>query len=263
MTSRDLADLRWARDLLETPRLAMRLVEWSGKPLEFLLRHLPGPLAWFIRYPVQKALTHALRVAVIGLPADDRPGAARRHRFAAVASGAAGGFFGLPALPWELPVSTVILLRAIADIARSEGEDIRNMEGRLACLSVFALGAGKDAGPSESAYFAVRAAISREVVKAAEYLSVRGLAEESAPALLQFLTRIGARYGLVVSEKLVLQFLPLIGALLGGGVNWIFARHFQETARGHFIIRRLERRYGEAVVRRAYLNLSSGNRKYG
>jgi hypothetical protein len=55
-------------------------------------------------------------------------------------SGAVGGFFGLPALALELPVSTTLLLRAIADIARSEGEPIKSTESRLACLEVFALG---------------------------------------------------------------------------------------------------------------------------
>lgn len=39
-------------------------------------------------------------------------------------SGAVGGSFGLAALPIELPVSTIIMLRSIGDIARSEGEDL-------------------------------------------------------------------------------------------------------------------------------------------
>jgi hypothetical protein len=34
-----------------------------------------------------------------------------------------GGGFGLAALPVELPISTIIMLRSIGDIARSEGED--------------------------------------------------------------------------------------------------------------------------------------------
>jgi hypothetical protein len=58
----------------------------------------------------------------------------------AAASGAGGGAFGLPALPVELPVSTMIILRSIADIARSEGELITSPEAKLACIEVFALG---------------------------------------------------------------------------------------------------------------------------
>src|ERR1700746_681884 len=62
------------------------------------------------------------------------------HRALATASGAAGGTFGLAALPVELPVSTTIMLRSIADIARSEGEDLSDPEAALACVEVFALG---------------------------------------------------------------------------------------------------------------------------
>ena len=43
-------------------------------------------------------------------------------------------------LPIELPVSTIIMLRSIADIARSEGEDLSDPESALSCVQVFALG---------------------------------------------------------------------------------------------------------------------------
>ena len=54
--------------------------------------------------------------------------------------GSAGGAFGLAALPFELPVSTIIMLRSIADIARSEGEDLSDPDTALSCVQVFALG---------------------------------------------------------------------------------------------------------------------------
>jgi hypothetical protein len=38
----------------------------------------------------------------------------------------------------------------------------------------------------------------------------------------------------------------------GATVNMIFMNHFQRVASGHFAIRRLERRYGPAVVRQLY-----------
>ena len=51
--------------------------------------------------------------------------------------------------------------------------------------------------------------------------------------------------------------MPLIGALGGAAVNYAFIDHFQEIARGHFTVRRLERRYGKDAVRTAYDKLSS------
>ena len=64
--------------------------------------------------------------------------------------------------------------------------------------------------------------------------------------------KVTARFGLVVSDKVVAQAIPLIGALGGGGINLLFIRQFQRAARGHFIVRRLEGRYGEAEIRRQY-----------
>ena len=44
------------------------------------------------------------------------------------ASGAIGGAFGLASVAVELPISTTIMLRSIADIARSEGFDVRDRD---------------------------------------------------------------------------------------------------------------------------------------
>jgi hypothetical protein len=50
--------------------------------------------------------------------------------------------------------------------------------------------------------------------------------------------------------------VPIIGALGGAAVNYAFIDHFQEIARAHFTVRRLERRYGKDAVRAAYDKLS-------
>jgi hypothetical protein len=51
--------------------------------------------------------------------------------------------------------------------------------------------------------------------------------------------------------------LPVIGALGGASVNFLFMNHFQRIAHGHFTVRRLERRYGADVVRRYYEALAA------
>jgi hypothetical protein len=56
----------------------------------------------------------------------------------------------------------------------------------------------------------------------------------------------------IVSEKVAAQAIPLIGAAGGALINTIFIDHFQNMARGHFIIRRLERQHGQDLVRREY-----------
>lgn len=145
------------------------------------------------------------------------------------------------------------MLRSIIDIARSEGEAIRGIESRLECLNVFALGGrpGSDSA-AETGYFALRLALSRAVAEAAEFITQRGLAAEGAPALVRLMTAIAARFEMVVTEKAAATAVPIIGALGGGLLNAVFIGHFQDTARGHFIIRRLERSYGSEAVREAW-----------
>ena len=58
-----------------------------------------------------------------------------------------------------------------------------------------------------------------------------------------------------VTEKIVAQSLPVVGAAGGALLNTLFIDHFQDMARGHFIVRRLERRYGKETIRLAYLRL--------
>ena len=172
---------------------------------------------------------------------------------AVAATGGIGGFFGLPALALELPISTTIMLRSIADVARSEGESINSIEAKLACIEVFALGgASKSDDASESGYFAIRAALARSVTKAAEYIAEKGLAEEGAPALVRLIVQIAERFSIQVSEKAAAQAVPAIGAGGGALINVLFIDHFQNMARGHFIVRRLERKYGQEIVRTTY-----------
>ena len=177
----------------------------------------------------------------------------RAGQYGRAMTGTAGGALGLASLMIELPVTTGIMLRAIADIARTEGEDLRAAEARLACLEVFALGGPRRRDDAaETGYFAVRVALARQVTKAAEYIVEKGLVEEGAPALLRLITRVAQRFSVQVSEKVAAEAVPIVGAVGGATINVVFIDHFQSIARGHFAVRRLERRYGQASVRARY-----------
>jgi hypothetical protein len=53
------------------------------------------------------------------------------------------------------------------------------------------------------------------------------------------------------------QAVAVLGAVGGAALNLAFAEHFQELARGHFTVRRLERGYGSDIVRAEYDRLKS------
>jgi EcsC protein family len=258
LTKSELLDLKRAKALLENPGIAAKLSAMAGSPVERGMKMLPRSWQKSVHTATEAALMKALEVAVSSL-GDKRPRASRdrMHKFAAAASGAAGGALGLAALAWELPLSTTLMLRSVADIAAAEGEDPRHIDTKLACLTVFALGSTKDASDdaAESGYFAARSALATAVTEASKHLAQKGLAKSGAPALLRLISLIGARFGIVVSEKAAAQAIPILGAAGGAIINTIFIGHYQDMARGHFIVRRLEKIHGEEPVQIAYEKL--------
>lgn len=260
MSQADLAELRSAVEALERPSLAARLANMAGKPIELIEHAFPTTASQAITGAVSKALEVALQVALRSMQRRALPGSQRFHKALATASGAVGGVFGLASLPIELPVSTVIMLRSIAEIARSEGEDLSDPEAALACVQVFALGGRPGStDASESGYFAVRAMLAKSVTQAARFIVERGVLEEGGPILVRFITQVASRFGVMVTQKLAAQAIPLVGALGGAAVNYAFVEHFQEMARGHFTVRRLERAYGKGLVRREYERLAQAH----
>ncbi len=253
LSDEHLAELSEAKRLLENPGLAVKITNLVGKPIEKGFELLPDSWSQRIGVATKDALLFAMNGALLTM--DNRLGEAhpRWHKVAAALSGAAGGAFGMPALVAELLLSTTIMCRSIADIARANGESLDSVSTRLACIEVFALGGtSRLDDAAEIGYFAVRSSLGRAVAEAAEYLASHTLADEGAPALVRLITLIAARFQLQVSEKAAAQMVPIIGAAGGAVINLLFIDHFQDMSRGHFTIRRLERQYGTEAVRRAY-----------
>jgi hypothetical protein len=97
------------------------------------------------------------------------------------------------------------------------------------------------------------------MTEAAKYLAEHWLSSSGAPVLVRFLSKIASRYSIQVSEKAAAQAIPLLGAAGGATINLLFMDHFQNMARGHFIVRRLERTYGKSLVQETYQRLASRN----
>ena len=253
MDSSDRRALDLAVRLLERQSLAGRLADMAGQPVNSFMKQLPAAVGDKLRDVVTAAMLQSLKAALSTLDAKSgAPASWWMPKVMTGISGALSGFFGLGALTIELPITTTVMLRSIAEIARSEGEDLGSARAKLACLEVFALG-GHGAGPaSEASYYVTRAMLAKTMSEAASFLLERGVVEETAPVLLRLVAQIASRIGIVVSEKVAAGAVPVIGALGGAAINVAFTDHFQNLARGHFIVRRLERKYGAERVRLLY-----------
>lgn len=255
LSAEDLQALHWAYRHLEHPSLAARLTSIIGTPIEVGLHLLPEDWYGKLHASAERAIEKALSAAISSMhhAPDSIMAHEHFHKMLGMTSGAVGGLFGLLGLLVELPISTTLILRSIADIARSEGESLEALDSRLACLKVFALGGrSEEDDAAETGYYGVRLALSLTVSNAAQHIAEKGLTREGGPALVSLISAISSRFGAVVSEKAAAQLLPLLGAVGGAAINAIFMQHFQDMARGHFTVRRLERKYGSGPVKAAY-----------
>lgn len=257
ITAQELAQLKETKILLEHPAFLMELSNIVGKPIEKLYSFLPAKFQEGAGDLAKKVLMKSLNMLVSKMDTGSnmKPNNLL-HKIFVTGTGTVGGFFGLASLAIELPVTTSIMLRSIADIARSKGFDINNSETKLACLEVFALGGNsKRDDLSDSAYYITRGALAQAVTEANRFLLQKGIAKESAPALVSFISKVASRFGIIISEGAAAKSVPVIGAASGGAINLVFMNHFQRMAEGHFTVMQLENKYGKEEIMEIYKSL--------
>ena len=245
--SQEDRDKLWdaANRLVNARSMAVRVTAWLSTHIQGAaggldaIGHRVFGAAWdTVQTKAQEAIEEVLGkihdVAAIGLGAHgEKDSWIWLNRLCASASGAVTGFIGLPGLLFDIPVTTTLMLRSIAEIAREHGEDIHSEDGKRACLEVLAQGGPKtEIERAELGYWSTRAGLTHLTINA--------------------LTRtVAARLGLRMSEKILAQMVPVAGAVAGGGLNWVFMGYYQEMARVHFTIREIERRTGDPAGVRA------------
>ncbi|MFW2330301.1 EcsC family protein [Aeromonas allosaccharophila] len=268
---KDMRDLEKAVNLLEQNTITEKMTQVVGKPIDYLMSKLPKGAEKQIHNLVEKALHKAADAALGSLNNEpNREASTKTNKLFAAVSGAVGGAFGFTALAIELPISTTIMLRSVADIARSEGFDLEKVETKQACLEVFALGGPSEGDDAvETAYYATRSftaeamqILSKELAEIAARQASANAFKKLTPAqtgkwLASLIEKIAARFGVVITEKAAAQAVPIIGAVAGATLNAMFTDYYQDMARGHFIIKRLENKYGFELVKAEYTRVSS------
>ena len=254
-------ELAWSYRQLEHPSLAARLSDVIASPVGEGMKVLPRVWRKRIGHTAEASIVHALALALASLPAAGRVGASNlAHKLAAAGSGALGGFFGPLTTLAELPVATTLMMRSIASIALEEGEPLHSdAAARMACVQVFALGGRtRDDEDAEVGYYGMRITLALHFENLIE--SVAGHQAPHIPGIITLVRAVAARFGIVITDKLAVQLVPVAGALSGAGMNLIFMQHFQDVARGHFTVRRLEREHGVERIRDAYQQLHERER---
>lgn len=284
LSNADYIALEKAVLLLENPGLVARCSSVLASPIEWTIDALPEGVKKQIGKAAEAAISGALALAIKTMSIDEPDSDTQQssdwwHMGLAAASGGIGGFFGVTALLVELPVSTTLMLRSIADIARSEGADLTRIETQLECVSIFAYGgdSSSDDG-AQLGYYIAREAMAKMVANAVAHCNqvvaaeaaklaavastkaaraaAKELAEKvarmQAPLLVEFVNKVAARYSVSISESAMAKAAPVIGSIFGAAINSAFMAHFQDMARGHFSCMRMERIYGKDLIREEY-----------
>ncbi len=259
---------------LERPGRLVEFLNTMGKPAEAIIKALPAWASSRIERALQRALLDAVGWAAKTLDgsihSDEKnvsmlsnvvvKSRGAMHVTAAAILGGFGGAFGIAALPLELPVTTLVILRSIAAIARDFDADLDDPVTRLECVSVLSLG-----GPSlsddamESSYLTSRLGLALLLRDAGRFISgkttfqlAEALARGAAPEVTRLIAAIANRFGYLVLDLAYAEMVPIAGAVGGAALNGYFARFFNQIAYYHFGLRRLERIYGEDAVQAIY-----------
>lgn len=276
LSDQDLEFIAKAAEFLENDSLTQKIIGVVGKPLEIAQDKLPDKVKDTISVSVEKALHSALKVVIgtvqypksVELSLEQRKTLSAKHSLlhtvSSSVSGAVGGFFGPISLPVELPVSTSIMLRGISSIAQDWGFALHDPKVQLECLYVFTLGSKhskKDDG-TDSTYFTSRVGFSEIMRQTASFMAkssskelLSSIETGSAPIVLRFIAKVATYFEIIVTEKVMAEALPLVGALGGGAINALFSDFFMSAARYHFGLLHLEETYGHDAVEVAYNGL--------
>jgi uncharacterized protein (DUF697 family) len=253
LTDKDLNDLKKAKKLLEKKSIAINLANFFGSAVETIGSLLPASYRDSISKTNLVLIDKSWEFTISTMKSpNEPPGKEKEHIFWVTVSGAIGGV-GIITLFLELPVTTVLMLRSVADIAKDEGEDYNQFETKITSLESFALGGNVvDDHTGETGYYAIRNILHKPLEESSKYIAQKGMAGMGAPFAVQLFAKIGARYQTIIAAQTAAKAIPIAGAVTGALVNVVFIDFFQDKARGHFIVKRLEKKYGEDTIRKTY-----------
>ncbi len=269
ISKEDLAKLERAVVLLESPTLTAQITNLLGKVVKIDL--LPNYIQGKIVGIAEQALDTVFNVASSTMEDKQKVSSPLLHKLAAAATGGAGGFFGMTAILVEMPISITIMMRSILDIAREEGFSLRSYETRMECIKVFGLGSNlsQDDDESESGYFLSRVALDRITQSlsktameiAAKDIGVKQFATTNIPsqiiepvskAMIKLIQAVAQRFGVVLTEEAAAKLVPGLGAVTGSMLNTMFVDYYQDMAKGHFMVKKLEQKYSEELIKTEY-----------
>lgn len=255
LSQEDLKLLEEAKSTMHNLSWAMRNINLVGDTIESKIKLVPEKYIQKLQTATESILMGIVKTNLLTISKNKKfsKPSSKTYKAVVTGSGFLSGLFGsasgigTPIFISELTLTTKFIMRSIMDIARSQGEDLYSTDTQMACLEVFALGGdSKNDDGLETSYYTLRAGLSSFINNAS--LSGSG-------AIANLISKIATRYSITISEKFVAQALPIVGGIGGGTINYVFIDHFQNMATAHFTLKKLERKYGKALIEATFEDL--------
>ncbi len=200
--------------------VGVKILNRLGGSAESLLDRLPEPVRDGLTGATEQALWVSMQAAQnsrLAVP-DQLPWI---NTAVTTAMGAAGGLGGLSSALLELPATTTMMLRSIQGAAAREGFDPAAENVKFDCIRVLsAAGPLSEDDGADLGFFSMRLALT-------------------GPTMQRVIAAVAPKLSVVLGKKLAAQSVPVLGALAGGGTNYIYTSYYQQIARVHFGLRRL------------------------
>lgn len=211
---------------------AITVLNSFGGALESRLSNLPPEARNRIEAITRAALEQGYGLARRAPPLTGRDGAASTALAALM--GAAGGIGGLTTAIAELPVTIMLILHALQEVAQRHGFDPDNEAVRRETLRVFGSGGplARDDGV-DTAFITAR-------------LTLTG------PGLAGMIATVAPRLAATLGPKVVAQSVPVLGAVAGAGINAAYMRYFRDMAEVRFGLLSLATQHDPADVLSAF-----------
>lgn len=259
-TGFDATELAELQDIAKTYReaggLIIKLTGLLGNKVEDALKMVPD--GW--QAGVEQAADFALRSAYLAASSTQHDESSdsylnrglammsgeRWHKIASSLSGAIGGAGGLATTGADLAATTILIIRSLQEIAAGYGEDIESEEVRMACLAVFGFGGPlTEDDDVETGLIGARIALAGRA-------TLEGILKVVLP-----------RFGVVASEKVLAQAVPILGAVVGATINPLFTNYYQQMGHVQFRLRKLEKSHDPAQVNACFSRIVAAQRKTG
>ena len=201
--------------------IAVKLFSAVGDGADSLYGALPKPLRGAVESMMARvlrtglSLAHRSRNGRIGDPGEGANNAVSG------ALGALGGMGGLPTALLEMPVTTLLVMRAVQSISVQYGFDPADEETRKHCLQILAAaGPLSDDDGVDLGFVTTRVTLTGTTLNA-------------------MISRLAPRIAAVFSQRLAARAVPVLGAAAGATINYSFTRYYQEMAHIYFGLRRM------------------------